>query len=63
VSFGCWRIAGTDFFFVLGFDKRFQTFEVRGPEAAILVEPLIDSFERLGIELIKTVTAFPVLID
>ena len=63
MSFGRWIVGSGYFFLVFGFDKGLQAFEVRTPEAAILVEPLIDSFQRLGIELIETVAAFPVLIN
>src|SRR5258708_37262806 len=46
---------------MFSFDKRLQIRQADAPEAAILLEPGIDSAERLGIELVDAVAAFAVL--
>lgn len=59
-SFG---LAGVNFQFpcVLGFHKRFQIVQARGPELAVLLDPGVDGAQRFRIELIHTMAAFPVL--
>src|ERR1700716_202696 len=51
------------FFGVLSFYKSLQAGQAGLPEDAILFEPRIDGFQRLWVELVKTVTAFPSFLD
>jgi hypothetical protein len=47
---------------MLAFYKCFEAGKVRAPEAAVLVEPVVDGAEGFGIELIDAVAAFAMLV-
>ena len=51
------------FFFVLGFNKCFQTVQVRGPEDTVLLDPGVHGAKRFWIELVHAVAAFSMLTD
>src|SRR6185437_8200226 len=51
------------FFFVFAFHEGFQISEADGPEFAILIQPGIDRFQRLGIQLIEAVPPFSSLLN
>jgi len=46
---------------VFGFHEGLQVVQARGPELTVLLDPGVDGAERLRIELIHTMAAFPVL--
>src|SRR5215471_5379076 len=48
---------------IFRFDKRFQIRQAGAPEVAIVFEPVVDSFEGHGIQLIHAVASFTMLLD
>jgi hypothetical protein len=48
-------------FGIFRFDERLEIVEVHGPEAAVLLEPGVDSAQRFRIEVVDAMAAFPVL--
>lgn len=51
-----------EFFGVLCFNKRFQVIQAGRPEGAVMLQPRIDRAKRLGIQMVETVPAFPMLV-
>src|SRR5207245_11087663 len=50
-------------FRVLGLYKSFQTGQIGAPKNAVLCQPGVNSFQRLWIQRVKAMAAFPSLLD
>src|SRR2546429_5781937 len=56
-------LAARRFFRVFGLHKSFQAGQIGAPKNAVLFQPGVNSFQRLWIQRVKAMAAFPSLLD